>query len=303
MNLTLKRFSFQSMGSHCEIQIYDQSRVNAKNLTRRLVAEALRIEKKYSSEIRKSFVSEINLSAGNKLGIKIDRETKTLFNHALDCFEKSDGLYDITACSLDEIWNFDSQKLPGKSEIEALLPHIGLHKLKWRGSRLYLPSNMRIDFGQIFKEYAVDTLAKLGRDLGVQHGLGNLGGDFAIIGAQPNNQPWTVGIANPQIPNALLAKIDLLSGGVATSGDFADSFLLEGKPHTAILNPKTGHPCNTGLRAISVVAERCTSAGFLARSSVLLDEKRALEQLSDAKVAFAAMDKNGQIQGSGVQVI
>ena len=301
MSLTLKRFSFQCLGSHCEIQLYDASRVNAKNLTRRLITEASRIERKYSSNIGKSFVSEINFSAGNKLGIKIDKETKTLFNHALDCFEKSEGLYDITAGALNRLWDFNRQEAPATSKIEALLPHIGLHKLKWRRSRLYLPLNMRIDFGEICKEYAVDALAKLGRDLGIQHGLVNLGGDFAIIGAQPDNQPWTVGIANPKIANSLLAKIDLLDGGVATSGDYASSFLLEGKPHSAILNPKTGLPCS-GLRAISVVAERCTSAGFLAKSSLLLDEKQGLEKLSDAKVAFAAMDKNGQIQGSGIQV-
>ena len=289
------------MGSYCEIQLYDQSRVNAKNLTRRLITEASRIERKYSSDISKSFVSEMNFSAGNKLGIKIDRETKTLFNYALDCFEKSDGLYDITAGALNKIWNFDSREGPANSEIEALLPHIGLHKLKWRRSRLYLPSNMRVDFGQIIKEYAVDTVANLARDLGVQHGLVNLGGDFAVIGAQPDDKSWTVGIANPQIPNSLLAKLDLLEGGVATSGDFANPFMLKGKPHTTILNPKTGLPCS-GLRAISVAAERCTSAGFLAKSSLLLDEKQGLEQLSDAKVAFAAMDRNGQIQGSGVQI-
>mgnify|MGYP001193432167 FL=1 len=301
MRLTLKRFSFECMGSYCEIQLYDQSRVNAKNLTRRLITEASRIERKYSSDISKSFVSEMNFSAGNKLGIKIDRETKTLFNYALDCFEKSDGLYDITAGALNKIWNFDSREAPANSEIEALLPHIGLHKLKWRRSRLYLPSNMRVDFGQIIKEYAVDTVANLARDLGVQHGLVNLGGDFAVIGAQPDDKSWTVGIANPQIPNSLLAKLDLLEGGVATSGDFANPFMLKGKPHTTILNPKTGLPCS-GLRAISVAAERCTSAGFLAKSSLLLEEKQGLEQLSDAKVTFAAMDRNGQIQGSGVQV-
>ena len=71
MNLTLKRFSFQAMGSYCEIQIYDESRINAKNITRRLTSEISRIERKYSSDIQQSFLSEINYSAGNKFGIKI----------------------------------------------------------------------------------------------------------------------------------------------------------------------------------------------------------------------------------------
>ena len=301
MNLTLKRFSFRAMSSYCEIQIYDESRINAKNITRRLTSEISRIERKYSSDIQQSFLSEINYSAGNKFGIKIDKETKSLFDHALDCFEKSGGLLDITIGVLNKIWNFENHKTATQSEIKYLLPFIGLHKLKWRKSRLYLPLNMSIDFGPIVKEYAADTAVKLARHLGVEHGLINLGGDFAVIGPQPNNKPWTVGIADPKVPNSLLAKMDILEGGVTTSGDYTNSFVFEGKHYTPILNPKTGLPCR-GLRAASVLADLCTTAGSLSKTALLLGEQQGLHWLKDEGISFAAMDKTGKMEGTGIQI-
>ena len=76
MPLTLRRLSFQAMGSPCEIQIYEESRISAKKITQILSSEVSRLERKYSRFIPKSFLSEINYSAGNSMGIKIDKETR-----------------------------------------------------------------------------------------------------------------------------------------------------------------------------------------------------------------------------------
>ena len=75
MTLSVKRFSFRAFSNYCEIQIYDESRINAKKTTRQLASEIARIERKYSSTNKNNFLLEINQSAGNKLGIKLDLET------------------------------------------------------------------------------------------------------------------------------------------------------------------------------------------------------------------------------------
>ena len=124
MSLTLKRFSFQAMGSYCEIQIYNESRINAKRIIRKLASEVRRLEQKYSRYRPDSLVTEINYSAGNKLGIKIDTETKALFDHALSCFEQSKGLFDITTGILNQIWDFQSPQVPKQAEIDLSLIHI-----------------------------------------------------------------------------------------------------------------------------------------------------------------------------------
>ena len=300
MNPTLKRFSFKAMGSYCEIQLYDESRVNAKQIVRQISAEVSRLESKYSSYRNDNVVADINYSAGNRLGIKIDSETTALFRHALSCYEQSNGLFDVTAGVLNRIWDFRSGKVPSQQEIDELLPLVGFNKLSWRKSRLLMPAHMEIDFGGIVKEYAADAAAKLGRALGVTHGLINLGGDFAVIGPQPDEQAWTIGVANPKEARSLMAKIDLLDGGLASSGDYERFFMYEGKRYSHILNPKTGWPSH-GLRAVSVAANLCTVAGSMATIAMLQEENEAISWLQESGLSHVYMGSDEEISGVGLK--
>jgi thiamine biosynthesis lipoprotein len=300
MDPTLKRFSFEAMGSHCEIQIYDDSRVNAKRIVRQITAEVMRLERKYSRYRNDNVVADINHSAGQRLGIKIDSETVALFRHALSCYEQSDGLFDVTAGVLNRIWDFKSARVPSQQQIDEILPLVGFSKLSWRKSRLLLPAHMEIDFGGIVKEYTADTAAKLGRSLGVTHGLINLGGDFAVIGPQPDGQAWTIGVVNPKQERSLMAKIDLLDGGLASSGDYERFFMHEGKRYSHILNPKTGWP-SSGLRAVSVAANLCTVAGSVATIAMLKDEHEAISWLQESGLSHVYMDGDEEISGVGLK--
>lgn len=109
MSLSLRRFSFRAMANHCEIQIYDESRIDAKKTTQRLATEILRIEQKYFPTTKNSFVLEINHSAGSRLGIKLDTETRNLFNIAEHSFALSSGTWDITATKLNKAWKDKTQ--------------------------------------------------------------------------------------------------------------------------------------------------------------------------------------------------
>ncbi|MEQ8954845.1 MAG: FAD:protein FMN transferase, partial [Gammaproteobacteria bacterium] len=299
MEQSFHRFGFKAMGSFCEVQLYHTSRIEAKRISQLLAGEAARIERKYSRLRTDSVLSDINFSAGAKLGIKIDSETKSLFELARTCFEKSDGMIDITAGILNRIWNFHKGKVPEQKAIDALLPRIGFDRVKWNRSRLYLPHGMEIDFGGLVKQYASDSVARRGRDLGIKHGLVNLGGDFAVIGAQPGNKPWQVGVANPEDHATLIAKIPLAHGGLATSGDFDRCFKHEGKNYSLMLNPKTGWPCS-GLRAVCVAANQCATAGSIAAIAMYKAEADGIEFLEQAALPYVCMNAAGRIAGPHV---
>lgn len=300
MTLSLKRFAFQAMGSSCEIQVFHESRIEAKRIVRDVAAEVHRLEKKYSRYRQDSFVSEINLSAGSTLGIRLDKETRLLFNHALACFEQSDGLFDITSGALNQLWDFRNARIPSQNEIDDARACVGFDKLRWRNSRLNLPAGMQVDFGGIVKEYAADTAAHLARKRGVRHGLVNLGGDFAVIGPQPGDRPWTVGVINPNASDSVMARIELMDGGLASSGDYERCFVHEGKRYSHILNPKTGWPCN-GLRAVSVAANLCTVAGSLATIAMLKPEPDGIASLRDTGLPHVYMTQAEQIDGFGLK--
>ena len=158
---------------------------------------------------------------------------------------------------------------------------------------------MQIDFGGIVKEYAADSVARLARSLGVEHGLVNLGGDFSVIGSQPGNKPWAVGICSPVSESGIMAKIDLLDGGLASSGDYERFFMHQGLRYSHILNPMTGWPSN-GLRAVSIAANLCSVAGSVATIAMLKDELEAKAWLKDSGLAYVYMDSKQEIRRAGL---
>jgi thiamine biosynthesis lipoprotein len=299
MNPTPQHFSFKAMGSFCEIQLFDESPIRAKNIVKQLVDEVARLEKKYSRFREDSFLNEMNSSAGNKLGLAIDDETQSLFDHALNCFEHSGGLFDISAGALNEIWDFKKALVPSQAQIDAARAHVGLNKISCKDCHIHLPRDMQIDFGGIVKEYAADSVARLARSLGAEHGLGNLGGDFSVIGSQPGNKPWAVGISSPVSESGIMAKIDLLDGGLASSGDYERFFMHQGLRYSHILNPMTGWPSN-GLRAVSIAANLCSVAGSVATIAMLKDEPEAKAWLKESGLAYVYMDSKQEIRRAGL---
>ena len=279
--------SFRAMGSDCEFQLCFGGGSDSQFIFKCLQDELERLESKYSRFRKDSLLSQINLGKE----VNIDNETISLLEHAFNCFEQSEGLFDVTAGRLNSLWDFKKKKVPSQEEISYALSVTDFSKVSWNNGILSMPAGMNIDFGGIVKEYAADTLAVLAKKFGVQYGLINLGGDIAIVGNKPDGIAWKVGITDPRGTETEIASIDIYSGGLATSGDYKRYFIYEGKRYSHILNPKTGFPC-AGLRAVSVAANLCTGAGSIATIAMLKDEPEAIKWLNDLEVPFVAMDSN-----------
>ena len=279
--------SFRAMGSDCEFQLCFGGGSDSQFIFKCLQEELERLESKYSKFRKDSLLSQINLGKE----VNIDNETISLLEHAFNCFEQSEGLFDVTAGRLNSLWDFKKKKVPSQEEISYALSVTDFSKVSWNNGILSMPAGMNIDFGGVVKEYAADTLAVLAKKFGVQYGLINLGGDIAIAGNKPDGIAWKVGITDPRGTETEIASIDIFSGGLATSGDYKRYFIYEGKRYSHILNPKTGFPC-AGLRAVSVAANLCTVAGSIATIAMLKDEPEAIKWLNDLGVPFVAMDSN-----------
>ncbi len=86
---------FNAMASPCEVLIQTQDKSVAEQVAHCISYEVWRIEDKYSRYDCRSICSQINSSAGKPLAI--DEETYLLLNFAEQCFQLSDGLFDITS--------------------------------------------------------------------------------------------------------------------------------------------------------------------------------------------------------------
>ena len=229
--------------------------------------------------------------------VVVDAETAGLLTYAFACFNQSSGLFDITSGLLRKAWDFSATHLPEPEAIAALLPRIGLDRIAWDNPRLtFKTPEMEIDFGGIGKEYAVDRAASVCVALGIHHGLIDLGGDIRLIGRHPDGTPWRIGVRHPRNTAASMANIALVSGALATSGDYERFIEVDGQRYCHILDPRTGWPAR-GLSSVSVIASECLVAGSLS-TTAMLKGRDGIAWLNSLGVRHVFMDEDGRVGGT-----
>ena len=274
---------FFAMASPCELLTDNRDQALAERLTRLAAAEARRIEAKFSRYRDDNIMARINESAGEP--VEVDAETARLLDFAAFCHELSGGRFDVTSGVLRQIWKFDgSARLPSRQQAKDLLPLVGWNKVVWQKPFITLPSGMEIDLGGIGKEYAVDsTVQKLSHHYQGSF-LVNYGGDIFASGPPQGAKAWQIGVESLGA-SAAADQIELVRGGVATSGD-ANRFLVHNnKRYTHVLNPRTGWPVSNAPHSVTVAAGTCLQAGMLS-TIALLHGKNAELVLGEQKVRF-----------------
>ncbi|WP_396589139.1 FAD:protein FMN transferase [Bermanella sp. R86510] len=259
---------FRAMASPCEVHIETSNQGMANDVVKTIADEAWRIEAKFSRYRTDNLLYRINQHEY----VELDDELKRLMVFSQQCFELSEGLFDITSGILRKVWTFDcSDRVPKQSDITPLLENIGFEKLQYDGFSLHVPEGMEIDFGGIGKEYAVDRCMQLATNISNAPILVNFGGDLLCNGprAVVNGKPvsWQVGIE--KVGGGASAILSLNYGAIATSGDARRYLLKEGIRYSHILNPKTGLSITSAPRSISVAASTCIEAGLFSTLAML----------------------------------
>ena len=277
-NLLAARFT--AMASPCEVLLSSAEHGAAVALGTIVAAEALRIEKKFSRYRDDSVTAWIHQHRGTTL--EVDEETASLIDFARQCYDLSEGLFDITSGVLRRAWKFDgSDRVPEPKLVESLLPLVGFDKVRWQSPHLLLPAGMELDFGGIGKEYAVDRVYELLAARDPAPFLINFGGDLRANRPPPHG-PWQVGIERPDAVREATLLLDR-HGALATSGDSRRYLLKGGIRYGHILDPRTGWPVPGSPRSVTVAASSCTEAGVLA-TLALLHGAQAEQYLEDEGV-------------------
>jgi Membrane-associated lipoprotein involved in thiamine biosynthesis len=261
--------TFEAMASPCTVLVDTDDHTEAEALLAIAEAEARRVEEKFSRYRRDNVVYQINHSKGQP--VDVDEETALLINYASTCYEMSGGMFDITSGVLRRVWTFSgSTHVPSRDAVRKCLRHVGWWRVKWEKPTLTLPGGMEIDFGGIGKEYAVDRAAELIGSRTRSSYVVNFGGDLHVAGMRRGNRAWGIGIDDPERPSeAALYRLEVSTGGIATSGDARRYVRWRGKRLGHILNPKTGWPVEGAPRSITVFDRTCMEAGTLSTLAYL----------------------------------
>lgn len=145
---------------------------------------------------------------------------------------------------------------------------------------------LRLDLGAIAKGFAVDLMAQTLHDL--PDIAIDAGGDLYCRGHNLLGRPWSIGIRDPFVRGALLARVSIDSGALCTSGSYerrtADGHHL--------IDPTTGR-ASQGLVSCSVVGESTAMADALATAAFIMGRERGLPFLEAQGVDALLIDDRG----------
>lgn len=275
----LWRGRFAAMASPCECLVRHVSEKLARQVVQAVAEEAWRIEYKFSRYRDDNLMAAIN--AGDAQWVVVDDETARLLDFAEQCWQLSEGAFDITSGVLRRAWRFDgSDRVPEPAQVDALLPLVGWDKVERKADRIRLQKGMELDLGGIGKEYAVDSAFQQAGKFTDADLLVNFGGD--LVGRSAT-APWQVGMEGTARPMA--GQLKFTSGALATSGDSRRFLLRNGVRYSHVLDPRSGWPVAEAPRAVTVFGQQCTQAGLLS-TLALLQGKHADELLREAGVQY-----------------
>ena len=189
------------MGSRFEITVVGKDQVEANEYIDLAISEISRIEKLISSWDQNSQTSLINKNAGIQ-PVQVDAELFGLIQRGIGISKLTDGAFDISYASMDNIWKFDGSMtdMPSDDSIKASVAKVGYHNiiLDKENHTVFLKlEGMKIGFGAIGKGYAADKAKELLMSIGVVAGIINASGDMNTWGKQTNDKDWQVAITNP----------------------------------------------------------------------------------------------------------
>lgn len=211
-----------------------------------------------------SELSRLNARAGRP--VAVGAVLWDVLDAALGAARATGGLFDPTLVSdLERIGYGQTFAELRPDNVPAAAPRGGGG---WRGVRLdrrrrrvELPAGVALEFGGIAKGMAVDAALDLLQRDGYGEALVDAGGDLAVHGGRV----WTVTVED--VPGL---RIPLVRGAVATSGTGRRSWLQRGRARHHLIDPRTGEPAATELRAATVVAATCRQAEVAATTAFLL---------------------------------
>lgn len=262
------------------------------------------INQSLSTYIPTSDISKIN---NGDTTLVVDAMFQEVFQLSKEITQQTNGYFDPTVGTLVNAWGFG----PGKqiqldsAKVDSLLQYVGFDKVKLaKENTIQKNKNIKFDFNAIAKGYAIDRLALMFDENGIENYLLEVGGEVVAKGENKLKQKkWTAGVNDPNIVDrmAYRAAIYLKDAAMASSGNYRHFRTDEktGKKYVHTVNPKTGYTKNSNVLGATVIADNCAKADGYATAFMAMDlseTKKTLKNTTDLEVYIVYLNDKGETQ-------
>lgn len=250
-----------------------------------------------------SVLSKVNTNQD----VVLDKWFTAVFNKAEEVSEITGGAFDATVAPLVNIWGFGFTKKESVTQalIDSIEAFVGYKKVKLEDGKIVKDDNrLMLDFSAIAKGYTVDQIGNLLAEKGCKNYMVEIGGEVVAHGVNREGKIWRIGINEPNenepvAPTELQAIISLKDKAIATSGNYRNFYVENGKKYAHTIDPHTGYPVQHSLLSASVLANDCMTADAFATSLMVLGVEKSMEMIkniNDIDVYLIYADEQGNNQ-------
>ena len=292
-------FSFQgkTMGTTYTVKYLADKDLNLKSSTDSIL--------KIFNQSLSTYISDSEISQFNQrdsLQFKLPY-LYPILEKSVEIHEVTNGAFDPTVMPLVNAWGFGPEKraeMP-QNEVDSLLKLIGFSEIQFDNKNIQkLEKNIQLDFSALAKGYGVDVVAQFLETQNIENYLVEIGGETICKGLNNKNLTWKIGIDNPKAneDQKITGIVQLQNRAIATSGNYRNFYIRDGKKYAHTISPKTGYPVEHSLLSASVFAPDCMTADAYATAFMVAGTEMAktiAEKMPELDV-FLIYEEEGKLQ-------
>lgn len=250
-------------------------------LTGKIDAELQRFDLSLNPFNPASVISRVNRNEP----VEVDDWFAEVFAKAREVSVQSGGVFDITCAPLVNLWGFGFSKKDSVSPqaVDSIKQFVGYGKVRLHGRKVVKDDpRVLLNCSAIAKGYSCDVVARLLEREGVENYMVEIGGEITMKGRNPNGNCWSIGINRPEtdstgIRNDVEEIIRVCDKrGVATSGNYRNYYIKDGKMYAHTIDPRTGYPAEQDILSATVVAPDCMTADAYATAFMAMGVEEAV---------------------------
>jgi len=283
----------ESMGTSYSINVLGDERIEQDIIDRRL----LEINNTFSTWLDDSELSQLNRAPVDEW-IDVSSELYAMLKQSEEVYQQTDGYFDPGIGRLIDLWGFGASggrtEIPKREQIEKAFENSSIKYLLMESGRVKKTRNIHLNLSAIVKGYAVDEIARLIKLSGIKNFLVEIGGEVIVSGSNKGDD-WVLGVERPD--NKAPIPIVLKDASIASSGNYRNYFIWEGKKYMHIFNPSTGLPANNDLSSVSVIHPQSAMSDAYTTAMMAMGSTKAIELANKLKLsALLILNKEDNYQ-------
>lgn len=252
-----------------------------RSLKEEIEAELDKFDYSMNPFYENSIITKVN----NNEPVELDSFFLNVFNKSKEVSQNTEGYFDITTSPLVNAWGFGFQNMDNVTPeiIDSLKEFVGYEKIKIENGKIIkTDSRVELNTSAIAKGYSCDVIASLLESFGIINYMIYIGGEINTKGVNENGVCWRIGVDKPRedllyTQHELQTILSLCNRSLATSGNYRNFYIKEGKKYAHTINPHTGYPSETDILSATVIADDCMTADAYATAFVAMGMEKSME--------------------------